>query len=298
MTYPTNMKIFIQEIPKSQLDHFHNDIFCLNSCFKHRYIHTFNAFSTLMIHYHNECVFILKYCQVKCRLQTCTLQNWRVLKDLTSCQAHSLSLIMQVTNEVHVRGKFRPSIQKGRTIIWTVEMCWAMKLASLGDGEEKKILKYQKAAVRQKAAGIWDLRQAPCVWLLEWMNTLSCQIGSSPEQNQKGNGRFINFRAQLYFVGWTADKNGVKLMVQAVSQWMWRAGSFRIVSYIVWGRRGRGKLRRRNILKLPGKICQRTPVGALTVFVGFFSTFDTHNSLKLQKRIVRKKIGWDTHLQI
>lgn len=143
-----------------------------------------------------------------------------------------------------------------------------------GRGRNKEILKYQNVAVRQRATGIWDLRQAPSAWLLEWLNTLlrslSCQIGSPPEQNQMGNGRFINFRTQLYFLGWTADKNGVKLMVQAVSQWMWRAGSFRIVTYIVWGRRDRGKLRRSNILKLPGKTCQRTPVRAPTVFVGFF----------------------------
>lgn len=187
------------------------------------------------------CLFRKNILQVKCRWQTYTLQNWRLLQDFTFCQAHSLSLIMQVTNGVSVRGKFSLSIQKGKTIIWTVELCWAIKLASLGDMEEKKILKYQKVAVRQRAAGIWDLRQAPSVWLLEWLNMLllSCQIGSPPEQNQKGNGRFINFRTQLYFLGWTADKNGVKLMVQAVSQGMRCVGSFRIVSYIVWGRRHR-----------------------------------------------------------
>lgn len=104
--------------------------------------------------------------QVKCRFQTYTLQNWRVLEDHTFCQAHSLSLIMQVTNGVSVRGKLRLSIQKGKTIIWTVEMCWAMKLASLGDVDEEKILKYQRAAARQGAAGIWALRPAPrvCSW--------------------------------------------------------------------------------------------------------------------------------------
>lgn len=175
--------------------------------------------------------------QVKCRLQTYSLQNWRVLEDLTFCQAHSLSLIMQVTNGASVRGKLRLSIQKGKTIIWTVEMCWAMKLASLGDVEEEKILKYQRAAARQRAAGIWDLCLTPGV--IEHAAALALlpdRITSRAESGGK-SGRFINFRTQLHFLGWTADKNGVKLMVQAVSQRMWRVGSFWIVSYIVWGRR-------------------------------------------------------------
>lgn len=76
-----------------------------------------------MIHYHNGRAFNQKnILQVKCRLQTHTLQIWKVFKDLTFCQAHPLSLIMQVTNGVSVRRKFRLSIQKGKTIIWTVEM--------------------------------------------------------------------------------------------------------------------------------------------------------------------------------
>lgn len=91
-----------------------------------------------MIHYHNARAFNQNIFQVKCRLQTHTLQNWRVFKDLTFCQAHPLSLIMQVTNGVSVRGKFRLSIQKGKTIIWTVEMHRAMKLASLRDVEETR----------------------------------------------------------------------------------------------------------------------------------------------------------------
>jgi len=74
-----------------------------------------------MIHYHNGRAFNQKnILQVKCRLQAHTLQNWRVFKDLAFCQAHPLSLIMQVNNGVS--GKFRLSIQKGKTIIWTVEM--------------------------------------------------------------------------------------------------------------------------------------------------------------------------------
>lgn len=71
-------------------------------------------------------------------------------------------------------------------------------------------------------------------------------------------------------------------MVQAVSQWMWREGSFRIVSYIVWGRKT-GQAWEKEHFKTPWKDLSEDTCQSSDSFCGFFSTFDTHNSLKLQK---------------
>lgn len=103
-----------------------------------------------MVHYRNGRVFNQNnILQVKCRLQTHTLQNWRVFKNLTFCQAHPLSLIMQVTNGVSVRGKFRLSIQKGKNNNLDSGDALSHEInLPKGCGRNKKILKHQKVAVR------------------------------------------------------------------------------------------------------------------------------------------------------